>query len=525
MRKGLMVMVCLLVLPALFHRHSAKAAPTLKKIVLIAGKKTHGPGEHEYLKSVRLLKVMLDNAPNLKGIKTEMHFNGWPTDPLTLNDADVIVMYADGTDYKEESDPLFAGDHWGIIEKQMKRGCGLVVLHYSTFSPVKFSQQFMEWSGGFFDYESGKPGATGREAWYSDIKTETATVRPENSHPIAQGVPPFELHEEFYFKIHFQENDKRLKPVLKVSIPGVDREQTIAWAVERKDGGRGFGFTGGHFYNNWEVPNYRKLILNAIVWTAGVNVPAGGVESKSYTDQEVNNLLYGKPIKGLILTGYHSIHHPWQETTAVIKTSLELDPRIQVSVSTDIEDLANKNLREYDFLVLNYNNWDKPGLSDRAKENFAGYLSKGGGLIIVHFADGAFHFSLPAGASGDWPEFRKICRRVWDHTGNSSHDPYGKFQVDIVNSKHPITKDIKSFETSDELYFQQKGDLPIEPLITAHSKVTGKDEPLAWAYNYDKGKIFQMLLGHDAVSLKTPGVNQLLVNAAVWISNREPVEY
>src|SRR6267154_3722192 len=87
-------------------------AQTPKKIVLIAGVKTHGPGEHEYVKTVRLLKAMLDHSTNLHGVKTETHLNGWPTDPSTLDDADVIVVYADGSDDKEENDPVFAGDHF-----------------------------------------------------------------------------------------------------------------------------------------------------------------------------------------------------------------------------------------------------------------------------------------------------------------------------------------------------------------------------------------------------------------------------
>ena len=62
-----------------------------RKIVLLAGAKSHGPGLHEYIKSVRLLKVMLDQAPGLAPLHTEIHYNGWPEDPTTLNDADLIV--------------------------------------------------------------------------------------------------------------------------------------------------------------------------------------------------------------------------------------------------------------------------------------------------------------------------------------------------------------------------------------------------------------------------------------------------
>lgn len=268
----------------------AQSPPSPKKIVLIAGKKSHGPGEHEYLKSVRLLKTMLDRASNLKGISTEVYGDGWPSDPSVLDKADVIFMYADGSDFNLSQDPLFADNHWSLIEKQMKRGCGLVVMHYSTFAPATYSQAFLHWVGGYFDYESGKPGATGNQAWYSAITTETAQLKP-STHPIAQGIMPFQIHEELYYKIHFQAHDSRLKPVLTAKLKGSEQSQTVAWALQRKEGGRSFGFTGGHYYANWKEPNFRKLLLNALVWTANVPVPVTGVESSFYTDEEVDSYL------------------------------------------------------------------------------------------------------------------------------------------------------------------------------------------------------------------------------------------
>jgi hypothetical protein len=44
--------------------------------------------------------------------------------------------------------------------------------------------------------------------------------------------------------------------------------QVTAWAYERPGGGRGFGYTGGHFHANWENANARNLVLNAIEWVA-----------------------------------------------------------------------------------------------------------------------------------------------------------------------------------------------------------------------------------------------------------------
>jgi mono/diheme cytochrome c family protein len=160
-------------------------------------------------------------------------------------------------------------------------------------------------------------------------------------------------------------------------------------------------------------------------------------------------------------------------------------------------------------------------LSDAAKAGFVKYLASGGGLVIIHFANGAFHFSLPEAGESDWPEFRKICRRVWDHTKKDiGHDPYGRFKVAMTDLVHPITQGMRAFETTDELYFRQQGAEPIEVLATARSKVTGQLEPMAFVYPYGKGRVFQTVLGHDAASLRTPGPSELIQRAAAWAAGR-----
>ena len=66
--------------------------------------------------------------------------------------------------------------------------------------------------------------------------------------------------------------------------------QHMAWAVERSDGGRGFGWTGAHFHKNWANGDFRKLVLNAILWTAKAEVPANGVESEVTSEDMRQNL-------------------------------------------------------------------------------------------------------------------------------------------------------------------------------------------------------------------------------------------
>src|SRR5678809_214286 len=63
-------------------------------VLLLAGKPSHGPGEHEHNAGVQLLAKCLNQAaPN---VATKFHLNAeWPSQD-ELSQADTIVFYADG---------------------------------------------------------------------------------------------------------------------------------------------------------------------------------------------------------------------------------------------------------------------------------------------------------------------------------------------------------------------------------------------------------------------------------------------
>jgi len=496
-----------------------------KKIVLIAGKKTHPAAMHEYIKTVRLLKVMLDNATNLGGVTTEIHLNGWPDDPATLDDADLVMTISDGQDGPTGIPvPFMTDERMQVMEKLMQQGCGFITYHFSTFAPDDYGEKILDWGGGYFDWQNEQ----GEREWYSAIKYMNVTVElPSPDHPIVNGVQPFKVLEEYYYNMRFQENAPRWKPIINVKeLESADHKNggVVAWAVEREDGGRGFGTTMGHFYANWKDENYRRLMLNAVVWAAGAAVPEGGVDTQFYTDREVTQLLYGKSVKGLILTGNHHPAHLWEETTLVIKNVIEQDDRILVDVSTDITDVFQYDLQDYDFLVMNYCNWEDPDpLNERQKQTLLQYVENGGGLLFIHFANGAFHYSLPNAGDSDWPAHRALCRRVWDHNADSGHDAYGTFTVKATGYAHEITEGITTFTTTDELYYNQKGEEEIQVLLTAPSKDTGRDEPMAWVYEIDnknasKSRVFQTVLGHDVAALRTPEVQTIIRRAAAWVA-------
>jgi type 1 glutamine amidotransferase len=494
------------------------------EVVILTGEKSHPATLHEYIKNARLIKVMLDNADNLQGINTTICENGWPEDVSILDRADLILTISDGRDGPgEEMVPFMQADRMGIIQKQMDRGCGMMTFHFSTFAPDKYGDQVLEWVGGYFDWQNNK----GEREWYSDITfLDVPVVLSSPDHPVSNGVKPFQVVEEYYYDLRFRPDDPRLSPI--ISVPALEAEhsdgQIVAWAIERTDGGRGFGTSLGHFYGNWKNEGYRKMLLNAIVWTTGEKVPESGIEASYYNDKQVTELLYGKIYKGLVLTGDNYPGHKWKETTPLIHKALELNGKTHIDISYNINDLFQYDLRDYDFLVFNYCNWEDPDpIWDGAKESLVNYVENGGGLMFIHFSNGAFHFSLPDAGESDWPYYRKLCRRVWNHHGNSTHDKYGPYEVIVTDEGHPITDGISDFRVSDELYYNQEGEEPIHVLLSAISKDTGNEQPQAWIYelmqsNGKTSRVFQTTLAHDTVSLNVPEFQKILSNAGIWLA-------
>jgi type 1 glutamine amidotransferase len=217
--------------------------------------------------------------------------------------------------------------------------------------------------------------------------------------------------------------------------------------------------------------------------------------------------------KVLVLTGNEYPGHPWKETAPLLAKFLASDPRLATSVNADPKFLASPKLHEYDAIVLNYMNWQSPDPGPEARENLKKFVESGKGLVLVHFACGAFQ---------GWPEFKNIAGRVWDPKLRG-HDPHGKFTVEITGVEHPITKGMKAFETIDELYTCLTGDKEIQVLAKATSKVDKKDYPMAFVNQYGKGRAFHCVLGHDARALTPAGVQELYCRGTAWAAGLTPV--
>jgi len=208
----------------------------------------------------------------------------------------------------------------------------------------------------------------------------------------------------------------------------------------------------------------------------------------------------------LIVTGIDHPAHNWRQTAPVLAEVLGKDPRLQVRTIEDPHFLDSSALQRYDVIVLHFMNWEQPAPADAARANLREFVRSGKGLFIVHFGCGAFQ---------DWPEFVNLAGRVWDPKARA-HDPQGPFRVDITATDHPITRGMKSFETEDELYTCLTGDRPVKLLATAKSKVDGKDYPMAFVFEYGKGRVFHSALGHDAKAIGHPNVAELFRRGCAW---------
>ncbi|MES2981050.1 MAG: PVC-type heme-binding CxxCH protein [Verrucomicrobiota bacterium] len=254
------------------------------KIVFLAGGRSHGPGEHEFNAGCQLLAKALNESK--LGIEATV-IQGWPKDESVLDGIKCLVIYADGTSV--------VGKGWEKVDQMAKSGVGLMFMHYAVHpDPANGEKYFRPWIGGAFE-----DGFSVNPHWVADLKTLS-------NHAVSNGVGSLvEAYDEFYYHMRFiPEREKvldlvtatpdreRIKKYINLwnqnGVDGLEKPQTLMWGIERKDGGRGVGFTGGHYHRNWSVDNFRKIVLNAIVWTAGLDVPKDGVPSKPLTEDELN---------------------------------------------------------------------------------------------------------------------------------------------------------------------------------------------------------------------------------------------
>ncbi|MDA1048589.1 MAG: NPCBM/NEW2 domain-containing protein [Verrucomicrobia bacterium] len=253
------------------------------KVVLIAGRDSHGTSAHNWGDGVDLLSDALTKESGLD-IETAIHKGGWPKDASIFDGAATVVILSDGggghpiNRYLKEFDAL------------AEKGVGLVCVHYAVEVPKGYpGKMLLKWIGGYF------------ETFWSVNPHWTAEFKSIPKHPVANGVKPFALKDEWYYHMRFRDGMEGVTPILS-ALPPADtlkrgdgphsnnpavrkavlerkEKQHLAWTAERPNGQRGFGTTGAHHHKSWDQDDFRTCVLNAIIWTAKLEVPKHGVKS------------------------------------------------------------------------------------------------------------------------------------------------------------------------------------------------------------------------------------------------------
>jgi type 1 glutamine amidotransferase len=279
-----------------------------KRIVLIAGKPSHPAGMHEFRAGALLFQKALASVP---GVTVQVHDMGWPArmvdgarldDNAALENADAVLIYADGG----KGHPAIQGERLKVLEALAAKGTGLGFAHYGVEVPAGVPGEALHrFIGGFYEDK------------YSVNPMWAPKFDKLPAHAVTRGVKPFATHDEWYFNMRWPSDPAlkvRVTPILVATpsdevrkgpyvhpkgpydhvVAASGQAETMMWVSERPDGGRGFGFTGGHTHAHWGDPNQRKVFLNALLWIAKVEVPPQGVQD-GITPEDLTKNLDEKP--------------------------------------------------------------------------------------------------------------------------------------------------------------------------------------------------------------------------------------
>ena len=250
------------------------------------------------------------------------------------------------------------------------------------------------------------------------------------------------------------------------------------------------------------------------------------------------------PISVLLVDGQNN--HKWQETTPLIKQTLEGCGRFSVDVVTSPPEgeaisKFDPTFSDHDVVVSNYNGqpW-----SDKTKQAFEKYVADGGGFVCVHAADNSFPewkaYNRMIGLGGwggrsekdgpyvRWNEDRNRFTRDMSSGRGGSHGQRVPFMVVVRDGDHPITRGLPGsfMQTADELYAMLRGPAEnMHVLATGFSAPatggSGEHEPLLMTVQFGEGRVFHTTLGHDTEAMQGLAFQITLQRGTEWAATGE----
>jgi putative membrane-bound dehydrogenase-like protein len=438
-----------------------------RRIVFLAGKPSHGYGAHEHLAGCRILADEIQRSTGGR-VVCEVYGGGWPEDDSVLSDADSIVMYCDGGGGHP------ALPHLDRLAELISQGVGFVCLHYAVEVPKeRGGAEFLDFLGGYFEtHWSVNPH------WTGDFQS-----LPD--HPVTRGIEPFQAKDEWYFHMRFREGMQGVTPILSAVAPedtmrrpdgphsgnphvrqavakGIP--QHTAWVFERPDGGRSFGFTGGHFHWNWGRQEMLRLVCNAIVWTGKGEIPEEGLpvmrpqieqlesgqdypKPENHQTEQIKNdfklsILEARARSRSVSTDAPAVRHPENavsglkvhptlsatlsasEPVLLSPTCLDIDHRGRVWICEVVNYRGHQGKRPEGDRILILEDQDGDGVMDTSKVFYQGSdidsamgICVLGNQVIVSASPNIWIFTDETG--DDRPDRKEL---LFSNTGKAQHD-------------------------------------------------------------------------------------------------------
>ena len=237
------------------------------KIVLVAGEtaKVDKVGHHDYIAGCKCLASLLRQTPGVQSVQV---LDGWPIDAKVFDGANAVVFYTDGGGKQAF---LSSPQRIDKVQSLVDARVGLVMIHQAVDFPDEFAARTKSWLGGI--YMTGKSGRGHWDSKHVDFP----------SHPTTRGVTPWEINDGWLNKIQFVDDMRGVTPLVwsgkeyAGSRAGLN-DDIVAWAYERPGGGRSFAFTGLDAHEAWWLTGLRQFIINGVLWSAGIDIPAGGAD-------------------------------------------------------------------------------------------------------------------------------------------------------------------------------------------------------------------------------------------------------
>lgn len=244
-----------------------------KRLLLVGqGPDGHPAATHEFMAGLQVIEKSLAGVEGLKVTKVKAD-EPWQEGPQMLKEADGVVLYvSQGAKWMQADAGLY-----DAFTAFAARGGGIAALHWSV------GAKEAKYVDGQVKLLGGSRGGPQRKYTVADFKIRL----PTPDHPVVRGIEPFAIRDELYYRLDFLPGAldgksaagtkaSKFDRIFAADIEG--REETVAWAWQRPDGGRSFGYVGMHFHDNWQRVEYRRLAAQAALWTLKMDVPEGGLK-------------------------------------------------------------------------------------------------------------------------------------------------------------------------------------------------------------------------------------------------------